>query len=350
MIDRNSSHGTQALLPLIADQSAAYAKISDSLPPTMSSYTFEDFEEYFYRDVEKGFTADVACCRSCYLDYVAKWPRLANGKDSRFNEGEIDLSHFYEGSYLRDVFTKEEYDQFFPQLKCPRCSSPMNGMLWAFNFDFDVRDGFEDDIEQISQLAAKTPFLLLDHPLCREIQTAVKELASLQAPEPITATFFRARSTSGSTVPRDLKEFDFPPARFVSEGRYNHAGQPVLYLADSSSTCVAELRNAPCLIAELQIVGMYKVLDLTDPFAAHEKHADLLNSLVFSALLSATQEDTGQHRPHYTVSRFVRDCALQAGFDGIKYPSTRLEGFNLVLLQRSPEKTLKLVAYHEHPG
>lgn len=316
----------------------------------MSKHTFDGFEEYFYRDLEKGFTADVACCWACYSDYVAKWPRLANGKDERFNEGEINLRHFYEASYLRDAFTQEEYDRFVPLLTCPRCSKPMNGMLWAFNFDFDVRDGFEDDIEEISKLAAETPFLLLDHPLCREIHTAISELAKTQTAAPITATFFRARSTSGSPVAQELKEFDFPPARFVSEGRYNHAGQPVLYLADSLSTCIAEVRNAPCLIAEINIAGAYKVLDLTDPFAAHQEHADLLNSLVFSALLSATQEDTGNLRPHYTVSRFVRDCAHRAGFDAIKYPSTRLDGFNLVLLHRSPEKTLNVVAYREHAG
>lgn len=80
--------------------------------------------------------------------------------------------------------------------------------------------------------------------------------------------------------------------------------------------------------------GALKVLDLATPYDSHEDHSDLLNALAFSALLSTPQDGTGYKKPAYVFSRFVADCARSAGFDAIRYPSTRAsaKSYNLVIL------------------
>ncbi|WP_081784647.1 RES family NAD+ phosphorylase [Nitratireductor aquibiodomus] len=149
----------------------------------------------------------------------------------------------------------------------------------------------------------------------------------------MTTALFRARSEKGldDCTP---KQFDFAEPRFVSEGRYNHAGQPTLYLADSEKTCFHELRRSSCVIGEIRLGGTLKVLDLVNPYEHHKDFCDILNALVFSALLSTPQEDEGYRKPAYVFSRFVADCARYSGFDAIRYPSTRANpsAQNLVVL------------------
>lgn len=61
----------------------------------------------------------------------------------------------------------------------------------------------------------------------------------------------------------------------------------------------------------------------------------MLASIIYSSLLSAPQDNIGWKRPEYILSRFVGDCALAAGFDAIKYPSTRSSlGYNLVISKK----------------
>jgi RES domain-containing protein len=180
---------------------------------------------------------------------------------------------------------------------------------------------------------------------------AIADAARASETTEILAPLFRARTTADGLVDRELGAFDFPPARCAKEGRYNHAGCPVLYLGSDVETCHAELRGAPCLAIEFRLLVAIKILDLTDPFVSHEKQADLLNTVVWSAMLSAKQEDIGAYNPHYIFSRFVADCARAAGFHAIRYPSTRVEGFNLVIVDgiHTLKGAAEVLAYHERP-
>lgn len=68
---------------------------------------------------------------------------------------------------------------------------------------------------------------------------------------------------------------------------------PVLYLASDLLTCQAELRGVESTVLEFTLTESIHVLDLIDPYEQHRGHDDLLNSLVYSALLSAKQHDEG---------------------------------------------------------
>lgn len=314
---------------------------------------FVAFEEYFYHDLEKGFSADIACCDACYDDFLATWPHAYSADDSHFQTQEIDLKWFYKYGYLRDEFTEEEFDHYIAQIECPRCGEPLAHTIWAYNFPFDIPTNFESLIQEVSELARSTPFLLLTNNFCNEIFTAISDLTKETGAVVLTQSLFRARNAQSSNLTESIECFDFPPKRFVQEGRYNHAGAPVLYLASDKETCQAELRGEQCLVLEFKLLSPIKILDLSDPFTSHHRHSDLLNSLVYSSLVSASQHDDGWHKPHYVVSRFIADCARATGFDAIKYPSTRRTGvnFNIVLVKSSVSLAsyAQVVAFH-HMG
>lgn len=168
----------------------------------------------------------------------------------------------------------------------------------------------------------------------------------------IEKPLFRGRTLGKSKLKKDISNFDFPPAENVQEGRYNHSGNPVLYLASDLRTCIAELRGANALISEFIFSVPIKILDLVEPYESHEGESDLINSLVYSALVSAKHTDKGHYKPHYVVSRFTADCAKEAGFDAIKYPSTRRAGdnYNLVILNQSLTliKNSIELKFHDH--
>lgn len=308
-------------------------------PEERSALEEEDrywFEELFYRDLESWFSSDIACCDNCYDEFLESWPHAYAADDAAFQRSGIDLSCFYSGSRLQEVYTEEEFFRFLKLIECPRCGEGIKYNIWPYSFPFDLVEGFEEYLIEISELSQKTPFLILEHSFAKEIYRALKNLSESSEPIALSSNFYRARA-SASITKYDIEEFDFPPDKVVSEGRYNHAGIPVLYLGSTPETCFHEMREVACHIAEIRINKVIKVLDLVDSHDAHEEHHDLLNTLVYSALMSAKQDDTGWYRPKYVFSRFISDCAKSVGFDAIRYPSTRVgsESYNLVILSQS---------------
>ena len=123
-----------------------------------------------------------------------------------------------------------------------------------------------------------------------------------------------------------------PDPAETREGRYNHAGKPVLYLGSDPQTCKLELGSPSCgiVVAKFEFTNSIRLLNL----AGKDLYGDILPALVYSALLSAPSQGSGWDQPQYAFSRFVADCALAAGFDAILYPSIRsASGDNLVVLR-----------------
>ncbi len=319
----------------------------------MPNAEVDAFEEWFYRDLEKGFTADIACCDACHDDFLVVWPYADSADDYRFQTTGIDLDTFYEGSYLRDQYSKPDFDRLICQLSCPRCGSPLGGNIWPYNFPFNVPDDIEHTIREVDALARATPFLLLEHDFCRNVLSAVRSLSASLPLQKLDHHLYRGRSEAIGAVAEQVHEFDFRPPQVVQEGGFNHSGHSVLYLGSDVETCHAELREAPSLIVEFEFQAKLRVLDLINPYdgdRASLDHTDLLNCLVYSALVSARQENDGWQRPHYVVSRFVADCARASSIDAIRYPSTRRTGnnFNLVVLSHNLrlEQFARVVQFH----
>lgn len=304
----------------------------------MTSKKYEDmcdFETAFYEDVESWFSADIACCDNCYKDFLRTWPLAYLANEAKFQKNGIDLDSFYEGSRLQDIYTQDEFDYFIKKINCPRCGTPLTDNIWLYDLPFDKDAKIESVINDIAAIASKTPFLLLKHPFSKSILTTIRNISDISKATVLNEPLFRARAGKIPNPTQD--DFDFPPKEYVKEGRYNHAGLPVLYLASNKNTCFYEMRQCTCTIAEIKVLTQIKVLDLINIEEYQGPDENILKTLVYSALISSKQEDEGWYKPQYVFSRFVTDCALDTGFQAIRYPSTRLStsNYNLVIIDPS---------------
>ena len=210
----------------------------------------ESFPEAFFNDLESWFTADIACCDACYADFLALWPHAYSADDAAFQCSSIDLDSFYAGSRLQDLYTKEDFDEYVKDLTCPRCGGQLGPDIWSYNLPFKVDPAFEEIIVEIANLANLTPFLILSHKFAQTVHHTVRTVGFSLTPTIIQGSLYRARP-SNSPIAETLAEFDLPPRAFVKEGRYNHAGNPVLYLASDLQTCFEAMRRTACVVAEL---------------------------------------------------------------------------------------------------
>lgn len=292
---------------------------------------FDVFSDVFYEDLDSWFSADICCCDECYDEFLAKWPAVYS-RDTDFQCSGIDLDCFYKGSSrLQDLFTKEEFDKFINKIPCPRCGNPLCYNIWPYEFKFNLPEDFHTTLKEINNLSVKTPFLILTHPFALEVLKVVKELSAKTGSMDVQTKYYRGRRLQEDKRYIN-EEFKYPPREQISEGRYNHAGFPVIYLGDSVQTCFFELRkpNEGIAIAEMIINKPLKILDLID---ITDDYNNILNAAAWSSLVSSPSEGQGWYKPQYVFTRFIADCALNAGFDAIKYQSVRHEkAHNIVLL------------------
>lgn len=195
--------------------------------------------------------------------------------------------------------------------------------------DFDLPDNIEKYLDKIDALSKKTPFLLLSHPFAKRSLETICDLAKRTNLSICLDKYYRRLEMSKTYVHEDFK---YPPRDKLSEGRYNHAGFPVLYLSDSPTTCFYELRKPKegIAVAEMKITKSLRILDLIE---IEDDWTNIINVAAWSSLMSSPKEGDGWYKPQYTFTRFIADCAISAGFDAIKYPSVKLgERYNIVLL------------------
>ncbi len=126
--------------------------------------------------------------------------------------------------------------------------------------------------------------------------------------------FFRVRTNpSELTKP---EQFDSPPSHIITNGRFESKGLAVLYGSPDLETCIHESRTAVddlIYVATLDPVQPLKLLDLThipendvNPFES----LDIALHYIFRA---------GNYS--YEITRTLARSALNAGYDGILFPS-----------------------------
>jgi RES domain-containing protein len=290
------------------------------------------FEEYFNRDLESYFTSSVICCDICMSDFVKQWPGAYSQSAALEHWKTID---FINQSRILDDFTGNEIQSLLPGLLCPRCGSSLNDSgFMIYEHPFSLPDDFDDILDEISEIAKKFPFLLLTHPFTKNVYDTIGRTKETVTVSHIKETFYRGRDTTKGKLSL-LNDFSYPPQEIVTEGRYNHSGHSMLYLADSKETVWAEI-GSPSIslyVAALTIDVKLTVLDLTVKEECESADDETMQTIAASSICAAPRLSTGWNRPEYVFTRFVADCAKSFGFDAIKYGSTKnRHGYNLVLL------------------
>jgi RES domain-containing protein len=293
------------------------------------------FQEYFDRDLEHYFTSRISCCKHCFDEFSREWPGTA-ARDEEFLTSGIEISYFLSQSRIQDVFYPEEIDFFAKKLRCPKCNAVLDGAFFIFEHKFRVDDF---NLRYISDLARSSPFLLLSHPFAAKVFELIKRRGETAEALPAKSTWYRGRMARDVPESATLSHFGPPPAAKVYEGRYNHAGHPMLYLASSHDTVKGEMRTSEAIsVAEIEIDLPCRVLDLSISDDIADDDDEVIQCLARSALCAAPRQSEGWDRHEYVFTRFVADCARHAGFGAIRYGSVQdRSGVNVVILEPPAE-------------
>ena len=329
--------------------------VGPHLPVTKSD--IEVFNDILSDEIDSAFSSTISCCDFCYDDFKLHWPDVAF-REMDFQTQSMESWWFLEYSRMIELYNPAEMSTLRHFVACLRCGRFGSWNLWLYEHLFSDSDEIEEAVDELLILGSRTPFLMLEHPFARRVREQIREMVASASRRSGGKPLFRARVAADvarlGQNPADLETYAPPPAASVGKGRFNHAGSPMLYAASSAIVAAAELGRPGDLayVGELRIESELLVLDLVDL----EKEApgfELMKALASSALLLAPNIGEGWLKRQYIFSRFVADCALSAGFDGIRYGSTKhVRGSNIVVLQPPDDfSTLAtLIESREIPG
>lgn len=303
----------------------------------VTGYDIDIFNDSLSDEIDSAFTSSICCCDRCYDDFCRHWPDVSF-RDLDFQTQSINVFLAVEQSRLPGIYSPAEISTLRHFVNCPRCGNYAPNNIWIYEHRFSDAEEIETAVDELITLGDTTPFLILEHEFAKRVLSEIRLAAGTASRFPPKSSLFRARVASDvlrlNQAPDVLATFAPPPAQYVGEGRFNHAGTPMLYLASEPGVAAAEIGmpGEPCYVAELQFLQAMKVLDLVD-LDEDAASYELMRALASSALLAAPHTGAGWLKRQYVFSRFVADCARSAGFDAIRYASTKsIDGANLVLL------------------
>lgn len=307
----------------------------------MSISDVDVFNEIISDEIDSAFATSIACCDRCYEQFKRYWPDVFFRQDDALFQA-MSFGYIVESSRL-GMYSPDEISALVKLFQCPRCLSHGPSEVWLYEHNTDIADQLEENIDSLQALGQQTPFLLLEHPFALEVLSAIRQARPATPTVSMTESWFRARSAESiekaDHSPDLLTTFGPPPSNLVAEGRFNHAGCPMLYLASDASTAATETVGSgeDCFVAELRFLRQLCILDLSDE-EKDTTESELFRVLARSSLLSSPLTPNGWTKEQYVFSRFVSDCAKSAGFDAILYGSIKSPtGRNLVILSPPSE-------------
>lgn len=159
-------------------------------------------------------------------------------------------------------------------------------------------------------------------------------------------------------VPILPKDMGAPPKQLATDGRLNPEGIPYLYLGNSISTAIAELRpwiGAEITIGHFKLTRDVKIVNTTkdkpkfypvfrllkkngepeiefksiEEYSAEEKEVQVWGDINSAFSTPVSPNET---RLKYIATQYLAEVLKTAGFDGILYASSlNKDGYNLVL-------------------
>jgi hypothetical protein len=193
---------------------------------------------------------------------------------------------------------------------------------------------FENDIELFPTLALENP---LGRKILKEIKNGAIPLTNL------SGKWIRARRVEDESILKSDQMYA-PPKGKPGEGRYNHAGQSVLYLADNEDSAAQEClgminQSGIVWLQEFEIKLINNILNLKSNWDdLGPDNGALIVALLSSNILERKVENRNDKwKPQYFATRFIADCARLRGLNGIMYNSTRSYGTNIVLFKEADD-------------
>ena len=192
---------------------------------------------------------------------------------------------------------------------------------------------WQPQLDDFAGYLRKYPYLGAKHRMGRKILRSIGEFSVSTISDEV---WWRARKPNESKA-MSIGDMVAPPAAAAkSEGRFNHYGQVVLYLASNPTGALAEVldRNAGECIAwvqEFALANVAEIIDLTAPEPWKLDNRSLLTVGLDHNLKQWIPDPESPWKPEYFVPRFIADAAREAGRGGIVFESHKHYEKNLVL-------------------
>lgn len=291
----------------------------------------------------------------CIADYLSCCENEINeiSEDSysyiRWNERKVCFQA------LLDILEipRKYHAQITKEIRCPECGGKID--LESFvsvnlgyqaerdrqKLEAKINKEVHGKIVSFIKFLQKYPMLGLQNQTGREIEEAIKNTNQKKIDNEI---WYRARKPEKDNPLKIFTQNDMgkPPVDKTPEGRFNHYGQPTLYLGCSDYVCAKEINGGNfqviCWIQKVQTKNA-NILDLTD-YSTIQKLGNyplLLAGLLISGTLEEHNENhKDYYKPEYAITRFIADLCRFNNVDGIKYRSAvrnenDKDSFNLVL-------------------
>ena len=247
---------------------------------------------------------------------------------------------------LDDCNVPEDEDlreEVLAELDCPGCGDSLSEHYEVgVRFDFEIaheravaraNEEFAGQLWEFAAFLEKYPMLGADHPVGRLILDQIKSFPKTRLE---TSTWFRARRIEDG---RELGVDDLrvPDSRTVPipPGRFNHLGQGHWYLSSSDVAAAMEVIREGEAIVWMQkwiVERLDRILDLVvfgpdDPEPVSGSRVEELplvaTAMIFGGHLDQEVDRRANWKPEYFIPVYVADAAKRAGFEGIRFSSTR---------------------------
>lgn len=270
-----------------------------------------------------------------------------------YDEGEAVWIHGDQtelSEILYDFKVQEKlHDIFARNLTCKYCGTsefdPYSevGLKTKYEVELDkhfdlAQRKYAKSLSDFKSLIMEFPFLALESKIAKDIK---KEIEAKKLPvDTIFGTYYRCRNVEDNRA-FESKDLMLAPLGIPKEGRFNHSGQSHLYLSQEKETAKAEILGD---IKDKRLIWIQKIniekpieniLDLTFDWTLMTLSTSaLLIALHTGEYLSCIRDNDGNWRPDYFITRYIMDCAKNAGYNGVKYQSARsYTGDNIVLFR-----------------
>ncbi len=295
------------------------------------------FEEIFYMELDSWFAVSHFVCDYCVENFKDNWRGIIVN-DKSFERNSMPLDYLYKGSkILCQRYSLSKYRSLVKKIKCYHCGGCLSENIWPY----DLPEGAEEyinEMDQIAELSKKAPFMILTHPFANRILTFLKEIFEKTSDEIINTPVYRCRIPKEG-IPYGIEESGVVPDNKAEEGRFNHSGYGFLYLATTRELAFLEVapnQEISVSMATINILKKLRILNLTNIEAYN---SDIYRAIMASSNFFNPPGGKEWDKPGYVLPRFIADCAIYLGFEGIIYNSQHSSiGSNLVIFKDKANK------------